>query len=124
MNRAGLLFLGWIGETKDAGIFSLAFNIAFLVAIPRTALNTLFAPAISRLFDRKDHAQLQELVTKSTILSLGAAVFIAIGLLFSAEFLFFRRQFYRRRAGVAGLVDRPGDYSRNRVAICNHDHDG
>jgi O-antigen/teichoic acid export membrane protein len=88
MNRAGVLYLGWIGEIKDAGIFSLAFNIALLVAIPRTALNTLFAPAISRLFDRKDHAQLQELVTKSTILSLGAAVFIAIGLLFTAQFLF------------------------------------
>jgi len=88
MNRTGVIFLGWIGETKNAGIFSLAFNIAFLVAIPRTAVNTLFAPAISRLFDRKEHAQLQELVTKSTIWSLSASAVIAVGLLITAEFLF------------------------------------
>ena len=88
MNRAGIIFLGWIGDTKNAGIFSLAFNIAFLVAIPKTAVNTLFAPAISRLFDRKDHAQLQELVTKSTVWSLSASAIIAVGLLITAKFLF------------------------------------
>jgi len=88
MNRAGVIFLGWIGETKNAGIFSLAFNIAFLVAIPKTAVNTLFAPTISRLFDRKDHAQLQELVTKSTMWSLCASAIIALGLLIIARFLF------------------------------------
>ncbi len=88
MNRAGIIFLGWIGDTKNAGIFSLAFNIAFLVAIPKTAVNTLFAPAISRLFDRNEHAQLQELVTKATVWSLSASAIIAVGLLITAKFLF------------------------------------
>jgi len=87
MNRAGVLCLGWMGETKNAGIFSLMFNVAFLVAIPRTALNTLFAPTVSSLFASQDHKHLQELIGKTTVWSLGAATLIGIGLLVVANFL-------------------------------------
>ncbi len=125
MNRAGVIFLGWIGETKNAGIFSLAFNIAFLVAIPKTAVNTLFTPAISRLFDRKDHVKLQELFTKSTIWWLCASIVIAVGLLVIVEFRFdwFGNNF---SAGVLPLrVLLIGQVScRRRIAGTDHDHDG
>lgn len=85
MNRTGVLILGWLGDTKDAGIYSLAFNIAFVVALPRTALNTLFAPAISNLFTRKDQASLQLLVASAASWMLVAAASIAVVLAVMAE---------------------------------------
>ncbi|MGA7998505.1 MAG: oligosaccharide flippase family protein [Bradyrhizobium sp.] len=85
LNRSGVVLLGWFGETRQAGIYSLAFNIAFLVVLPRTAVNTLFAPAISSLFARKDHATLQALVTQAASWTLGAAICIALTLAVLAE---------------------------------------
>jgi O-antigen/teichoic acid export membrane protein len=82
-NRSGVLLLGWIGDTEDAGIYSLAFNIALVVALPRIAINTLFAPTISGLFARKDQAMLRALVTTSTAWTLGAGGCIAL-VLFAA----------------------------------------
>jgi O-antigen/teichoic acid export membrane protein len=85
LNRAGVVLLGWFGETREAGIYSLVFNIAFLVALPRTAINTLFAPTISSLFTRNDRATLQTLVTKATLWTLCTSVGIALGLAIVAE---------------------------------------
>ena len=61
MNRTGVLLLGWIGSSRDAGIYALAFNIAFLTVLPQTAVNALLAPTVSDLFGRSDHEQLQTL---------------------------------------------------------------
>ena len=88
MNRAGVLCLGWMGETKNAGIFGLTFNIAFLVAIPRTALNTLFAPAVSKLHDGKDHDHLQHLIGRSTLWAVCTAAAVAVGIFLLSDVLF------------------------------------
>jgi O-antigen/teichoic acid export membrane protein len=85
MNRTGVLIFGWLGAIKDAGIYSLAFNIAFVVALPRAALNTLFAPAISNLFTRKDQATLQVLVASAASWMFVAAACIALVLAVMAE---------------------------------------
>jgi O-antigen/teichoic acid export membrane protein len=85
LNRTGVVLLGWFGETREAGIYSLAFNISFLVVLPRTAINTLFAPTISSLFTRNDRVTLQALVTKSASWTLGAAACIALALAVLAE---------------------------------------
>ena len=85
LNRSGVVLLGWFGETRQAGIYSLAFNIAFLVVLPRTAVNTLFAPAISSLFAQKDYATLQALVTQAAAWILGVAICIALALAVLAE---------------------------------------
>lgn len=85
LNRAGVVLLGWFGETKDAGIYSLVFNIAFLVMLPRTAINTLFAPTISSLFVGNDRATLQALVTKAALWTLGIAIPIALALAIMAK---------------------------------------
>jgi O-antigen/teichoic acid export membrane protein len=85
LNRTGVVLLGWFGETTQAGVYSLAFNIAFLVVLPRAAVNTLFAPTISSLFARKDHATLQALVTQAASWTLCAAVCIALALAVLAE---------------------------------------
>jgi O-antigen/teichoic acid export membrane protein len=85
MNRTGVLVLGWLGDTKGAGVYSLVFNIAFVVALPRTAVNTLFAPTISRLFTRNDHAMLQVLVARAATWTLCAGIPIALVLAALAE---------------------------------------
>jgi O-antigen/teichoic acid export membrane protein len=85
LNRTGVILLGWFGQTKEAGIYSLVFNIAFVVALPRIAINTLFAPTISSLFARKDQAMLQALVTTAASWTLAASAFIAFVLFVLAE---------------------------------------
>jgi O-antigen/teichoic acid export membrane protein len=85
LNRTGVVLLGWFGETREAGIYSLAFNIAFLVVLPRAAINTLFAPTISSLFTRSDQVTLQALVTKAASWTLCAAGCIALVLAILAE---------------------------------------
>lgn len=85
MNRTGVLLLGWIGDTKSSGIYSLAFNMAFVVALPRTAVSTLFAPTVSALYVRNDQPLLQVLITKSALWTLCAAAFIGAALFIFAE---------------------------------------
>jgi len=80
LNRTGVVLLGWFGETRDAGIYNLAFNIAFLVVLPRTAINIMFAPTISSLFTRRDQVTLQALVAIAASWTLCAAVCIALEL--------------------------------------------
>lgn len=78
MNRTGTVLLGWSGQTTEAGIYALAFNIAFLTMLPRAAANTLLAPAISDLFTRGDRGALQALATRSALWTTLGAVCIAI----------------------------------------------
>ena len=86
-NRTGVLLLGWVGETRNAGIYGLAFNIAFLVVLPRTAVDTLFAPQISRLYAQRKMEELQTLMVRAASWSLSAAAGIALALAVMAEYL-------------------------------------
>ena len=85
MNRTGTVLLGWFGQTTEAGIYALAFNIAFLTALPRAAVNTLLAPAISDLFIRGDRDALQALATRSALWTLLGAACIAAPVAVLAE---------------------------------------
>jgi O-antigen/teichoic acid export membrane protein len=78
MNRTGVLLLGWIGDTKAAGVYSMVFNIAFVVALPRTAINILFAPAIAGLYARNDRIMLQALVARAAAWTLSAGASVAL----------------------------------------------
>jgi len=85
MNRTGVIMLGWMGDTKVAGIYSLAFNIAFVVALPRIAINTLFAPTVSSLFSRKDELLLRALIRSTASWTLTGSACIAFTLFVLAE---------------------------------------
>jgi O-antigen/teichoic acid export membrane protein len=85
MNRTGVLLLGWFGDTRSAGIYNLAFNIAFVAALPRTAVNTLFPPTISSLFARKDYSMMQLLCARAASWTLCSAACIALVLAVFAE---------------------------------------
>jgi len=80
MNRTGVILLGWIADTKNAGIYSLAFNIALVVTLPRIAVNTLFAPEISNLYARGDKVTMQVLITKAASWTFCAGACIAAAL--------------------------------------------
>jgi O-antigen/teichoic acid export membrane protein len=85
MNRTGVMLLGWIVDTRNAGIYAAAFNIALLVVLPRIAVNALLAPAISDLFVRNDRAALRTIVAQAGLWSLLGATCIALPLLVLAE---------------------------------------
>jgi O-antigen/teichoic acid export membrane protein len=85
MNRMGVMLLGWIVDTREAGIYALAFNIAFAVLLPRTAVNALLAPAISDLFVRNDQGALRAIVAKAAWWMLLGAACIALPLFVLAE---------------------------------------
>jgi O-antigen/teichoic acid export membrane protein len=85
MNRTGVILLGWIADTKNAGIYSLAFNIALVVTLPRIAVNTLFAPVISDLYARRDRETMQVLITRSASWTFSAGICIAAALFLLAE---------------------------------------
>ena len=53
MSRSGVIALGLMGNTRDAGIFAVAFSMAILTALPRMAVATAFAPTVSALFARE-----------------------------------------------------------------------
>jgi O-antigen/teichoic acid export membrane protein len=85
MNRTGVILLGWIADTKNAGIYSLAFNIALVVTLPRIAVNTLFAPVISDLYARGDKGTMQVLITRAASWTFCAGICIAAALFVLAE---------------------------------------
>jgi O-antigen/teichoic acid export membrane protein len=85
MNRTGVILLGWIADTKNAGIYSLAFNIALVVTLPRIAVNTSFAPVISDLYTRRDKETMQVLITRAASWTFCAGICIAAVLFLLAE---------------------------------------
>ncbi|MDR3531281.1 MAG: polysaccharide biosynthesis C-terminal domain-containing protein [Rhodopila sp.] len=95
MNRTGVMLLGSAGHITDAGIYALAFNLTFIVTLPRSAINALFAPMIADLFVRNDRTALQLLITKAAFGMLLASLCIALplGLLAEPLLTWFGRDF-------------------------------
>jgi O-antigen/teichoic acid export membrane protein len=85
LNRTGVLLLGWSGQTVAAGVYALTFNVAMTVMLPRTAVNTLFAPLVSELWARGDRAALQFVVTRTALWTLVSGLCIALPLALLAE---------------------------------------
>src|SRR5258708_25003500 len=85
MNRTGVILLGWIADTKYAGISSLAFNIALVVTLPRIAVNTLFAPVISDLYTRSDKEPMPVLIAGAASWAFCAGICIAAALFILAQ---------------------------------------
>ncbi len=79
-NRVGVLILGWIGHTREAGIYALAFTLAMAVMLPRTAINALFAPMIAEIHARGDRAAMQYLVTRGAVWTFASGLAIAVPL--------------------------------------------
>jgi O-antigen/teichoic acid export membrane protein len=87
MIRSGVIVLGLAGSTRDAGVFAVAFNLALLTALPRMAVASIFAPTVSDLYVREDHAGLQALSARAASLSLAGTAVVALPLLLLAPML-------------------------------------
>ncbi len=85
MNRTGIVCLGYLNSDREAGVYGLVFNIAFVVTLPRTAVNTLFAPRLAALHAVGDVAALKSLVAKSTRWMLRFSFVIAVAILALAD---------------------------------------
>jgi O-antigen/teichoic acid export membrane protein len=85
MNRAGVFLLGWIGDTRAAGIFALGLNLALFLVLPRMAVGTFFSPTVAKLHANRNEAALQSLFARATVLSLAGTIALAIPLLFLTE---------------------------------------
>ena len=80
MNRCGILVLGLSGRTREAGVFAVAYGLALLPGLPRMAVATIFAPAVSDLHVRGENAALQQLTTRASRLSLMGTSAVALPL--------------------------------------------
>lgn len=79
MNRSGSLVFGSVGQATDAGVFALCWNLAMLVTLPKSAVNTLFIPTIAELYAGREFDKLRRVVSVSALwMLLGAG---ALGLL-------------------------------------------
>jgi O-antigen/teichoic acid export membrane protein len=85
MSRSAVIALGLVGNTRDAGIFALAFSMAILISLPRMAVAAAFAPTVSALFAREDRAGLQTLSANAACLSLLGSACVAIPLILLAQ---------------------------------------
>jgi O-antigen/teichoic acid export membrane protein len=81
MNRAGVILLGWNGDTRAAGIFALGLNLALFLVLPRLAVGTFFSPNVSKLYANRNEAGLQRLFARATVLSLVGTIVLALPLL-------------------------------------------
>jgi O-antigen/teichoic acid export membrane protein len=81
MTRSGVLALGLLGNLREAGIFAVAFSMAYLTALPRMAVASVFAPTVATLHARGDHAGLQLLAVRASWLSLIGTIAVAAPLL-------------------------------------------
>jgi O-antigen/teichoic acid export membrane protein len=84
-DKTGVLMLGFAGTSRDAGIFALVFNMGLLVVLPRTAVDTIFAPAIARLYAEERYAEVQSMIVRASMLSLAGAVGVVVVLIVIAE---------------------------------------
>ena len=84
-NRTGVIVLGWFDMVKDVGIFGLAFNIGLLALVPRAAIDTLMAPAISRLFAQKQTDRMQKLMIQGAAGALLCALCLTLFLWVAAD---------------------------------------
>jgi len=80
MNRLGVILLGWVGDLKGAGVYSVVFNIAFLALLPRTAVNVVFAPKAAELFAHDDRIGLQALTARTSLWMMAGSAGIALPL--------------------------------------------
>ncbi len=87
MNRCGILVLGINGRTREAGVFAVAYSLALLPGLPRMAVATIFAPAVSDLHVRGEHAALQQLSTRASRLSLLGTSAVALPLVVLGPYL-------------------------------------
>lgn len=95
LNQTGVFLAGavelWVAyvvlTAHDSSLFSAAFRLSFLLAIPLTAMQVVFAPLTARLLADRELGRLQAVVrTGATIATLGSAL-VVVPMLLAPELL-------------------------------------
>ena len=75
-----ILMLGYFVSSSSVGIYGIALRLSFIIALPLTAFNMIFAPIISNLYVRNEKEILGKLFKTVTkwIFTLSFAVFLVI----------------------------------------------
>lgn len=101
--KADILMLGWLGTTKDIGIFHVVSRCTDALLVFYNAMQSGFAPSVAKLHASGERVELQKLISRSTrivtlmtgcaalVLSAGSPWILSI---FGAEF----------REGMAALL--------------------
>ena len=78
--QAGLLMLGWLSDTTDAGIYAIASRLGGFVHFPLAIVSLVFAPTISHLYAKDEHATLQRTATATACWTTAGALMVGLPL--------------------------------------------
>lgn len=87
MARGGVIVLGLVSDVGSVGSFAVALALSTLVALPRMAVASAFAPRVADLHARGEREALQALLARAAGLSLVGAALVAAGLAATAPWL-------------------------------------
>lgn len=79
MARGGVIVLGLVSDVGSVGSFAVALALSTLVALPRMAVASAFAPRVADLHARGEREALQALLARAAGLSLVGAALVAAG---------------------------------------------
>lgn len=82
-SRLDILMLGILSASDDVARYGIAAQVAGLVVMGQTIVNSIVAPKIARLYQQADHTELHRMITHAARLSttIALAVFLFIFLL-------------------------------------------
>lgn len=63
--QTGILLLGLLATSSDAGIFRVAASAAVVISLPITLIEAIYTPRFARAFGSADRAELQRLASES-----------------------------------------------------------
>lgn len=84
-DKMSVMVLGFVEGSSRAGILALALAISMLVVLPRTALDTLLAPAIARLHAEDRRIELRATLARASLIAFAAGAGIAVAILAAAR---------------------------------------
>lgn len=87
MTASPIFFLDYFSGQADAGVFSITFRLASLVAVVLLIINTVAAPKIAELYWQKKHSELQLLIRHSAKIMFWCALILSVFLILFGGFL-------------------------------------
>ena len=94
-NRADVVMIGIIDSTTSSGIYNIATNGADLISFMLIAVNTVLAPTIAKLYNKKELFDLETILRNASKITIVATIPIFFIFLFAGKWIlsFFGPQF-------------------------------
>ncbi len=85
LQRTDVLLIGWLRDTEQAGVYTVATSLSEACAFPIMAVFSIFSPIVAGLHARGEHKQMQDAVTATCRWSLFGTAAMALPLLIAPE---------------------------------------